>query len=122
MSEVRTTQFRSVSLPIYSPSIDSQGEPGPFILLGDMDGGPDRIYEYALSQPGNVKALIPMQYCIPEMTTYQLVHNWTYSQTRSYARETLMQRRTAGDIIRGFGAMWGVRTVQPVQRFAHVST
>lgn len=23
----------------------SLGEPGPFILLGDMDGGPDRIYE-----------------------------------------------------------------------------
>ena len=24
------------------------GEPGPFIMLGDMDGGPDRIYEVSL--------------------------------------------------------------------------
>jgi hypothetical protein len=85
-----------------------QGETGPFILLGDMDGGPDRIYEYALARPENVVALIPMQYCIPEMLGYQRFHNWTYEQTRAYAKATITQRRNAGDIIRGFGAVWGV--------------
>lgn len=107
-SDYSTATDNGNVLGLVIAALMSEGEPGPFILLGDMDGGPDRIYEYALSQPANVKALIPMQYCIPEMTTYQLFHNWTYSQTRSYARETLMQRRTAGDIIRGFGAMWGL--------------
>lgn len=86
----------------------AQNEPGPFILLGDMDNGPDRIYEYALAHPATVAALIPMQFCIPEMLTYQMFHNWTYSQTRSYAQATLLQRRTFGDLIRGFGAVWGV--------------
>ena len=33
-------------------------EPGPFIMIGSMDGGPDRVYQYALEHPHNVVAVV----------------------------------------------------------------
>ena len=42
------------------------------------------------------------------MLTYQMFNNWTLDETRSFAKTTLTQRMVAGDIIRGFGAAWGL--------------
>jgi len=42
------------------------------------------------------------------MLTYQWFNNWTTAETRAYASKTLAGRMTTGDIIRGFGAAWGV--------------
>ena len=87
---------------------DALGEPGPFILVGTMDGGPDRVYEYALRYPNKTLAVIPISTGAQEFVSYQQYWNLTNSAAYTYARNTLRGRLGFGNIILAFGVQWGL--------------
>jgi hypothetical protein len=41
--------------------IAATGEEGPFVFIGSMDGGAERIYAFALAHPELTAAIVPMQ-------------------------------------------------------------
>jgi hypothetical protein len=41
--------------------IAAMGEEGPFVLVGSMDGGAERVYAFALAHPELTAAIVPMQ-------------------------------------------------------------
>lgn len=87
------------------------GEPGPFILLGTMDSGPDRIYQYALLYPENVRALIPMGFGPPEFITYQHFYSLSNDQTLSYGKSQIEQRFQLCNVVRSIALQWGILTL-----------
>jgi len=88
-------------------------EPAPYILLGTMDGGPTRIYDYALRYPQNVRALVVIDYSPgpSEMEGYKIMRNYTDSQATEYAVETIQSRFDLGNIVRGLAVQWGLMSI-----------
>ena len=84
------------------------GEPGPFLVVGTMDGGAERIYEYALAHPSDVAALLPISYGLGEFPAYQAVRNLSDDDAQSYAAATLAGRRAFGNVILAMGVQWGL--------------
>ena len=98
----------SANQPVFLDQIAAAlGEPGPFILIGTMDGGPERIYQFALAEPSKVVALIPITWGAGEFPSYQKTRNLTDAQALSYARTTLAGRLGFGNIIVALGVQWG---------------
>uniref|UniRef100_A0A7S3GI14 Uncharacterized protein n=1 Tax=Palpitomonas bilix TaxID=652834 RepID=A0A7S3GI14_9EUKA len=84
----------------------------PYILYGTMDDATNRIYEYALDHPSNVKALIPVQpNIVPEFLPNKIVLGWTEQQMLSYARGAFAGREIFGNVIRAFGVQWGLMSI-----------
>lgn len=101
----------NVSQPmILDQVLTAINEPPPYVLVGTMDGGPDRMYQYALAFPANVKALVSIDYAPgpPEMAQYQIVRNYTTAQAQDYASTTIAGRYALGNLIRGAGVQWGL--------------
>jgi pimeloyl-ACP methyl ester carboxylesterase len=88
--------------------IEEMREPGPFILVGTMDGGPDRIYQYALEHPENSAALIPISWGANEWFGYQQYNQWSYDHIKNYAQAQVAGRRALGDVIRAIAVQWGI--------------
>ena len=56
--------------------MEAMGEPGPFLMLGTMNDEDIRAYQYALDNPANVKAVIPVAFSgTNEFTNYQTFYN-----------------------------------------------
>ena len=93
--------------------LEALNESPPYVLLGTMDGGPERIYEYALAYPQNVKAIIPIDYRPgpTEMEAYKMIRNYTDSQASNYALTTISSRYQLGSIISGIAVQWGLITL-----------
>jgi hypothetical protein len=84
-------------------------EPGPFIMIGSMDSGDVRAYQYALDNPANVVAVVPVVMSgVSEFTTLGRFKGWTDNQVISYAKSTLYSRLTIGNVINFFGVSWGL--------------
>ena len=104
----------SYAIGVDQPSILAQvtaalGEPGPFILVGTMDGAAERIYAHALAHPDDVAALIPISYGgVGEFPGRQAAYNLTDAEARDYARTTLAGRRAFGNVILALGVQWGL--------------
>ena len=90
------------------PLLAAMGEPGPFVLIGSMDGGASRIYLAALATPAAVAALVPMQYGLGEFINIQAFRGWGDAQAQAYAASTLAGRLALCDAIRFLGTTWGV--------------
>jgi len=85
-------------------------EAPPFILLGTMDGGPERIYDYALKHPEKVTSLIVIDYSPgpPEMEVYRIIRDYTAAEAQAYAVETIQGRYFTGNVVRGIAVQWGL--------------
>jgi len=94
--------------PLVGAIAAALGEPGPFILVGTMDGGPERIYRYALAHPEDVAALVPIDYGPPEFPTYQQARNLSDAAARAYAEQQLRGRLAFGEFIAAVGVQWGL--------------
>jgi pimeloyl-ACP methyl ester carboxylesterase len=88
--------------------LNQMGEKGPFIWIGSMDGGAERIYQLALERPDLVRALVPMQYGNPEFLAASVYFNQTQTQTETLAKLSLTPRLLFCDIIRFLGIQWGL--------------
>lgn len=90
--------------------MDAMGEPGPFLMVGSMDGGAARIYAFALAYPGRVTGLVPMQYASAEFDGYALFHGYALDDPRvvAYARAQVASRLGLCDVIRFLGVPWGL--------------
>jgi pimeloyl-ACP methyl ester carboxylesterase len=88
--------------------LNQMGEKGPFIWIGSMDGGAERIYQLALERPDLVRALVPMQYGNPEFLAASVYFNQTQTQTETLAKLSLSPRLLFCDIIRFLGIQWGL--------------
>ena len=88
----------------------AMGEPGPFILVGTMDNGAERIYEFALAYPALVSALVPMQYGIAEFTAKAVRSGWdpAGAQTQAYAVTQVRPRLALCQLITFLGVPWGL--------------
>ena len=85
-------------------------EPGPFVLVGTMDGGAERIYDFALMYPALTAALVPMQYGPPEFDAYAAFHGMAADDARvvAYAQAQIASRLAFCDVIRLLGTSWGL--------------
>ena len=100
----------------------AMGEPGPFIILGDMDDGAERAYSYALAYPDTVRAVIALQYGgSGEFTTLASFYGWSADETKRQAVNTLKGRLALGDLIRGLAVQWGVIAALVPQATANAS-
>ena len=97
-----------IPAPVTCALMDAMGEDGPFVMLGTMDDGPARIYEFALQRPEKVHALVPMQYGPPEFMTLAAYRGWDASTAASVAVTTLTSRLALCDVIRGLAVQWGL--------------
>lgn len=93
--------------------IAATGEVGPFVFLASMDGGAERIYQFALAYPALVAALIPMQYShstFAEFTGYAQYHNLSLTSPAllAYAQAQIASRLALCDAIRFVGVPWGL--------------
>ena len=88
----------------------AMGEPGPFVLVGTMDDGAERIYEFALAYPALVSALVPMQYGIAEFTAKALRSGWdpVGAQAQAYAVAQVRPRLAMCQLITFLGVPWGL--------------
>lgn len=88
-------------------------EAPPFVLVGTMDGGPERIYDYALKFPQNVKALFPIDYNPgpSEMQVYKMIRNYDEKEANSYATLTLTGRMKLAEIICSLAVQWGFMSI-----------
>lgn len=86
----------------------AMGEPGPFVLVGTMDDGAQKIYAFALAHPDNVAALVPMQYGVNEFLASAAYYNWTQQYTAQQATATLRSRLALADAIRFLAVPWGL--------------
>jgi hypothetical protein len=91
--------------------IAATGEKGPFVFLASMDGGAERIYQFALAYPALVAALIPMQYSgLAEFTGYAQYHGLAPDSPAllAYAQAQIASRLALCDAIRLVGVPWGL--------------
>ena len=86
----------------------TMGEPGPFVLVGTMDGGAPRVYEAALAAPAAVAAVIPMQYGVSEFANLAAYRGWSAAVARQQASAVLAARLVFCDAIRFLGTTWGL--------------
>jgi hypothetical protein len=88
----------------------ASGERGPFVLLGTMDGGAERIYGLALQFPELVAALVPMQYGPPEFSGYAARAGLALDAPAvlAYAASQIASRAALCDAIRFVGVPWGL--------------
>eukprot|EP01113_Clastostelium_recurvatum_P042583 TRINITY_DN6909_c0_g1_i1.p1 TRINITY_DN6909_c0_g1~~TRINITY_DN6909_c0_g1_i1.p1 ORF type:complete len:532 (-),score=102.87 TRINITY_DN6909_c0_g1_i1:34-1629(-) len=106
------------SIDVTQPQILDQlmaaiNEPPPYALLGTMDGGPERILQYALKYPSNVAALIVLDYRPgpSEMEMYKTMRGYTDAQATNYAVSTIGGRFALGNLVRAIGVQWGLMSV-----------
>ena len=83
-------------------------EPGPFVLVGSMDGGAERIYDAALRRPDLVRALVPMQFGVPEFAPRAAYLHLSDAQTKAFVVAALAPRLAFCDVIRFLGVQWGL--------------
>ncbi len=91
--------------------IEAMGERGPFVFLASMDGGAERIYQFALRYPALVAALVPMQYSgLPEFSGYAVYHGLAPDSPAvvAYAQAQIAPRVGLCDAIRFVGVPWGL--------------
>ena len=89
--------------------IEAMNEPGPFLILGNMDDGDQRAYQYALDHPENVKAVIPVVFGDADEFSQQAnFYGWAEEETLAVAASTLQQRMYTGDFINAIGVCWGI--------------
>jgi pimeloyl-ACP methyl ester carboxylesterase len=105
--------WSSYAVSVSQPALLTQlatalNEPGPFILIGTMDGGPERVYAHALAHPSQVVAVVPIAWGVGEFIAYQQTRNLSDAQALNYAQSTVAGRRLFGNIIRGLGVSWGL--------------
>lgn len=93
---------------LISALISQMGEPGPFVFIGSMDGGAERIYKMGLERPDLVRALVPMQYGAPEFASTAVYFNYSQAQAEDFAVISLTPRLSFCDIIRFLGVQWGL--------------
>lgn len=88
----------------------AMGERGPFILVGTMDGGAERIYAFALAHPALVRALVPMQYGVAEFTGWAQYQGLAVGDPAvlAYAQAQIQARVGMCDLIRTLGTGWGL--------------
>jgi hypothetical protein len=89
--------------------MEAMNEKGPFVMIGSMDDGHLRIYQYALDHPENVKAIIPVNfYNGTEYTDAMVVDGLSYEEALDMGKKTSFQRMIFGDIYNFFGVSFGI--------------
>ena len=90
--------------------ITAMGERGPFVLVGSMDGGAERIYAFALAHPELTAALVPMQYGVAEFTGWAAARGLAPADPAvlKYAAAQIAARVGFCDAIRFLGTSWGL--------------
>jgi hypothetical protein len=90
--------------------IAATGEAGPFVFVGSMDGGAERVYAFALAFPELTAALVPMQYGVAEFEGYAAFKGLapTDPAVLDYAKSQIAARVGACDLIRFLGVQWGL--------------
>lgn len=62
-----------------------------------MDNGDERVYQYGLDHPDNVKAIIPVSFGgVPEFTSHKDFYGWSEEEALRNARMMLRMRMGAG--------------------------
>ena len=90
--------------------MDAMGETGPFVMMGSMDGGHERIYRYALDHPESVRALVPVNFNNGTEFTDRIDAGLLApgEEAEAYARDTLRRRMITGDIYNFLGVSFGL--------------
>ena len=90
--------------------MEAMGEEGPFVLVGSMDGGAERIYAFALAFPALTSAIVPMQYGVAEFEGYARFKGLAPNDARviAYAKSQISSRVGACDLIRFLAVQWGL--------------
>ncbi len=84
------------------------GETGPFIMIGSMDDGDQRIYKYAQKHRDRVVALVPVVFGPSgEFRLYADFYHQTDAVMIQRAQDELDQRMTSGNLINFFGVQFG---------------
>ena len=84
-------------------------EPGPFIMLGNMDSGDERAYRFALEHPESVRAVVPIGYsAVSEFQSLANFYNWTEEVKMANYQSTSLYRMHVGNFYNFFGVSWGV--------------
>jgi hypothetical protein len=89
-------------------------EPGPFVILGTMDGGPNRILELSLSSlRPSIQGLVVLDYNPgpSEMEMYRILNNLTLSEALPFAISSIQSRHRLGQIIAAIVVQWGLMGV-----------
>ncbi len=87
----------------------AMGEEGPFVMMGNMDGGDIRAYQFALDYPQKVVAVVPIVMSqVGEFTSYGSYYGWSEDKIIQNAKFTLASRASFANIINFFGVCWGV--------------
>ncbi|KAI9021381.1 hypothetical protein DFJ74DRAFT_672729 [Hyaloraphidium curvatum] len=94
--------------PIIGQLARAMGEPGPFVLVGTMDGGPERVYDYALREPEMVAGIVVLGYGPGEFPTYAAARGMPHDETVKYAAATLRGRLALGNAILAVGVPLGL--------------
>jgi len=90
--------------------IAATGEEGPFVFIGSMDGGAERVYAFALAHPELTAAVVPMQFGAAEFEGYARFKGLQPDDPAvlAYARAQISARVALCDAIRFLGVQWGL--------------
>ncbi len=92
--------------------MEAMGETGPFVMMGNMDGGDMRAYQFALDHPDKVVAVVPVVMSqVGEFTAYGTYFDWSDDKINQYAKYMLSSRVLFANIINFFGVCWGLISV-----------
>jgi hypothetical protein len=89
--------------------MDAMGEVGPFVMIGSMDNGHERIYQYALDHPSNVLALVPVSFAnYTEATGPMAYYGTSAYDAETNVKKTMFSRMITGDIYNFLGVSFGI--------------
>lgn len=89
--------------------MDALNERGPFVMLGSMDDGHVRAYQFALDYPDLVTAVVPINFNNDtEFTSTARYYGYSHQETVDLARSTYLRRMLTGDVYNFFGVSWGL--------------
>lgn len=85
------------------------GEEGPFIMMGNMDYGDERAYQFALDHPDRVLAVVPVGFGpTTEMQGLANFYNWTYDEQVEKSKATQYRRMQTGNFVNFFLVSFGI--------------
>ena len=88
--------------------MDAMGETGPFVLMGSMDGSPNRAQRFALDHPAQALAFVSVGVSYGEMRQYRDYHNVSDEELLQYARAQYSSRQGGGIGVLLFAIPWGL--------------
>jgi hypothetical protein len=87
----------------------AMGVQGPFVMIGSMDNGHERVLQYALDHPDNVVAIVPVSFSnYSEFVGPMTYYNIPQDEMVETAKQTAWQRLMIGDFSNFVGVSFGL--------------